>query len=69
MNDDWWSDPKLWIMAGGIVVQAGIVWWRVGEQGARIAALETQMDSVREWRAQAREQIRNLRDDQHEQER
>lgn len=58
---DWWQDPKLWITAGGIVIQAGIVWWRVGEQGARITALERDVDGLREYRAESRVQIGHLR--------
>jgi len=57
---EWLSDPKLWIMVLGVVAQSGVVWWRVGEHGNKLLAHDEDLESLREWRAEAREQIRQL---------
>jgi hypothetical protein len=49
----------------GLVAHAAITWWKVGEQGRKIdrleavalARMESDIDSLREWRAQAREKL------------
>lgn len=57
----WLDDPRLWIPLGGIAAHAVITWWKVGVLERESAAQRVQIDSFREWRAQVREQIRQLR--------
>jgi hypothetical protein len=47
-------------MVAGMVGQAFLTWWRVGDQGKDIAQLRADVDGLREWRALAREKLRNL---------
>lgn len=67
----WLDDPRTWIPVAAIAAQAVISWWRVGEQDKDITAnrahhdrelslLRVEVDSLREWRAQAREKLRRL---------
>jgi hypothetical protein len=66
----WWEDPKLWITAGGLVAQAAILWWRVGEHSRDLGDVKDEqrgmaqdIDSLREWRAEARTDIDRLQQD------
>lgn len=57
---NWAEDPKLWILVAGMIGQAYLVHYRVGEQGRALVALRNDMDSLKEWRAGAREKFRRL---------
>ena len=67
----WLENPSLWVPLAGIAAQAIITWWRVGELDKNHRMLESkhdrefgllwsEIDSLREWRAQAREKLGHL---------
>jgi hypothetical protein len=67
----WYQNPALWIAVGMVALQLTLTWFRSGETDkevkalrahydALIAALRMDVDSLREWRAQAREKFTNL---------
>lgn len=64
--DGWLNDVKLLLPLLGLVAHAGITWWKVDSHERRHERAETEIDSLREWRAQAREQIAQLQRDGHE---
>lgn len=56
----WLDDLRLWIPVIGLGAQAAITWWKVGANEARSAKNSEEIASLKEWRAQAREQIHQL---------
>lgn len=59
--NSWSEEVKQWVPLVGLVAQAAITWWKVGMNERDITKLQEEVDSLREWRAQAREQIRQWR--------
>lgn len=56
----WLDDPRLWIPVGGIAAHAILTWYRVGQVERAHELLAKDVDSLREWRAQAREKLGHL---------
>lgn len=67
----WLESPALWIWVGSAIVQIILTWARTNvleknheslerKHDYEVGALWKEVDSLREWRAQAREQFKHL---------
>lgn len=66
----WYTEPTTWIIAASVLTNAAItrfqvtfLWARDRDRSEEIALLKGEVASLREWRAQAREQIKSLKHD------
>jgi hypothetical protein len=64
----WYSEPALWVAVGSILVNAGVtrfqvafLWARDRDRSQENSDIRAEIASLREWRAQAREQIETLK--------